>query len=80
MLIGVVNFGTSLIGLLLLTYFGRRTIMLFGKISMIVSLIGLGISSLLNYNLASIVFVLSFVGFFEFADGPITWLYSSEIC
>ena len=38
-LIGIVNFGATLVGLTLLAYFGRKTLMLFFNICMMVTLL-----------------------------------------
>ena len=86
-LIGSINFVFSLIGILLLGYFGRRKLMLFGYILMTIALVGLGISTILSTSenltdgavygeLASIAL---FIMAYETSAGPVTWVYLAEI-
>ena len=78
-LVGGVNFVTTLGGMALLTYAGRRTIMLWGNLLMASVLLGLGVCSLVDQKLLEIVLLLCFIALFEFSSGPITWLYMAEI-
>ena len=78
-LIGVVNFGSCCVGLIGIFKFGRRTLMLGGYASMATVLVLTGFFGLKKDDDAMLAFILSFIVFFEFASGPITWLYMAEI-
>ena len=79
LLVGIVNFATTFVGLGLLTYFGRKTIMFFCNIAMAGILIGLGVCIQENEDEIAVALLLAFISFFEFSSGPITWLYMAEI-
>jgi len=79
LLVGLVNFGTTFIGLALITKFGRKTLMIVGNIGMLVCLAVVGVTLLAEANVVMVVFVLLFITFFEMSSGPITWLYMAEI-
>lgn len=79
MLVGVTNWGATLLAIPLLTKFGRKTLLIFGQIGMGISLLILGILAIKDAGPAIIVFTLIFVAFFEFGIGPILWLYAAEI-
>lgn len=86
-LIGLVNFVFSLIGIVLLGYFGRRKLMLFGYVMMTIALVGLGVSTILstneNYTDAAVygelVSIALFIMAYETSAGPVTWVYLAEI-
>jgi MFS transporter, SP family, xylose:H+ symportor len=78
-LVGFVNFFTTLIGMALLSYAGRKTIMLWCNLAMAIILLSLGYFTLEQHNILSVIMVMLFIAFFEFSSGPITWLYMSEI-
>lgn len=78
-LIGIVNFITSIFGLVLLIWFGRRSLMLFFNIAMTITLLLLAYYSFENFSAGMIVSVLLFNAFFACSSGPILWLYSAEI-
>lgn len=60
-LIGVVNFIGAMFATLPLKYFGRKTILIAGHISMVVSLVIVGILSLMNQNTLVLVFIFVFL-------------------
>ena len=80
-LVGIVNFVATLIGMLFLGCFGRKSLMFFFNVLMALDLVGLGIFSIKgdDYNAYMIACTMAFICFFEFSSGPITWLYMSEI-
>ena len=63
----------------LLKCYGRRTLFIFGQFTMAISLGLLGMFDVLGQTAIEQVFVLAFVCFFEFSQGPICWLYNAEI-
>lgn len=78
-LIGIVNFLATLVGLVLLIFFGRKSLMLIFNILMTLTLTLLSIYSFQKESIGMIVCVLLFIAFFEFSSGPIVWLYNAEI-
>jgi len=78
-LVGFVNFFTTLIGMALLSYAGRKTIMFWCNLAMALILLSLGYFTFAQMNSLSVIMVMLFISFFEFSSGPITWLYMSEI-
>ena len=77
--IGVVNFLATLVGLVLLIFFGRKSLMLVFNVLMTLMLSLLSIYSFDKNSIGMIVCVLLFIAFFEFSSGPIVWLYNAEI-
>jgi len=78
-LIGIVNFITSGVGIVLLGMFGRKTLMLTCSCLMVVLLGLVGLSIDQHWNTVTVACIMSFITLFEFSSGPITWLYMSEI-
>jgi predicted MFS family arabinose efflux permease len=78
-LIGLVNFVASLVGLLLINKFGRKTLMVVFNTVMFLDLCAVGIFSLNDQKNAMIACLMVFIVAFEFSSGPIVWLYMSEI-
>lgn len=78
-LIGVVNFVASFFGLVLLIFFGYRSLMLLFNALMAASLILLATFSFNHNTLGMVTCVLLFIVFFEFSSGTIVWIYNSEI-
>lgn len=78
-LIGMINFVATLIGLVLLIFFGRKSLMLTFNIAMTLTLFMLANYSFQKDSTGMIVCVLLFISFFEFSSGPIVWLYNAEI-
>lgn len=79
MLVGVVNWASTMATIPLLSKFGRKTLLIFGQIGMSISLIILGILAIKHQDTGIKVFTLFFVAFFELSIGPILWLYAAEI-
>ena len=78
-LIGLFNLIAAIIGLVLLNFAGRRTLMLIFNAAMALILIALSISINYKANTFSIILVLAFISAFEFSAGPICWIYMAEI-
>lgn len=77
-LVGVVNMLSTAASSLLLSYFGRKTLLWSMSILMSASLVGLGIAYNQNITTLEVTLVLVFVALFEFSIGPILWIYMSE--
>ena len=80
-LVGVVNMVSTLASTLLLSKFGRRSLLWTFSFVMAAILICLGIVYSLDQNPSTsmgyfeVILVLAFVACFEFSMGPITWIY-----
>lgn len=68
---------SNLLALLLLRYFGRKTLLIVGYAGMCASLVLM--ASLLGTPGVQQSLTLTFVFFFEISAGPIMWLYLAEI-
>lgn len=79
LLIGIVNFLATLVGLSLLICFGRKTLMLIFNALMALTLVLLSYYSFDKNTIGMVTCVLLFICFFEFSSGPIVWLYMAEI-
>ena len=78
-LIGIINFLTTIIGLFLLAFFGRKSIMMVFNGAMSITLLILSYYTFMHNTVGMVVCVLLFISFFEFSSGPIVWLYMAEI-
>lgn len=78
-LIGLVNFFATLVGLVLLVFYGRKALMLYLNIAMALTISLLSVYSFQKNSMGMIGCVLIFIVFFEFSSGPIVWLYNAEI-
>lgn len=78
-LIYAVNMVAVLVGVVLLTYFGRKPILIMGSAVQTASLLGLGISMWAENATWPLVLSLIAVAFFEISSGPIVWMYLGEI-
>lgn len=75
------NFAATFGGVILLNYFGRRTLMIGSQIFCCIGMFGMFIFQELAYQQAMLmVLTVAFIFGFEFGPGPIVWLYLSEIC
>ena len=80
-MLSAANFFSSIGPLILLDYFGRKTLMLFAQFGCMISMFGMWIfTSFIENDIALYVFAIGF--FVSFANGPgcILWLYMAEIC
>ena len=70
-LVGVVNMLATVIAIALLQYFGRKTLLVVGQVTMGISLGLLGLFFTIKELLLVKIVTLAFVAFFEFSIGPI---------
>lgn len=76
---GILNVLAVSCCMVLLHYHGRRTLMLWGFFMMALSLIGLGLFSLISMPYLAISSILIYRISFELSAGPMMWLYNAEI-
>ena len=78
-IIAGVNMATAIIALVLLNYYGRRTLLIItlGLATIFLALEGI-FNSIHDPNMALIMCLL-FIAVFEFGPGPIAWIYMSEV-
>ena len=79
MLIGLIQFSSTAFGMVLLSKFGRKTLMIGGMVGITLMHVLLGKCILLKQTALSQVYALGFIFFFGSTSGPITWLYMAEI-
>lgn len=63
----------------MLNFAGRRTLMFFWTSACAVIIVAMGIVTIYKVGTAEIILTMAFVCAFEFAPGPIVWLYMGEI-
>jgi len=79
--LGIVNFLSTWISILLVDRYGRRLLYIIGSVGMSISLIGLVIAGLMGHfsGLVVLILVVLFLIFFSSCVGPVFWTYMSEI-
>ena len=77
--IGIVNFGSTLICLVNLFYFGRRTLIIGGYIGMTLMLTLLSSFCYLGSTIGIVASVMLFIFFFANSASTVVWLYNAEI-
>lgn len=78
-MMGITDFSFSIIGCIMLGYFGRKTILMYGNFIMACSLIGLGFFTLYEWTILEFVMIMTFHMAFQASTGCITYLYMAEI-
>lgn len=78
-LVGVVNFIATVVSAFVVKRFGRRTLLIPGHVLM--GLINIVIAVAVKYNeaIVSVLFILAFLIAYQIFNGPIIWLYISEV-
>ncbi|MGZ7069977.1 MAG: sugar porter family MFS transporter [Methanobacterium sp.] len=82
--IGVINVALTVVAILLIDKVGRRPLLLFGLVGMVISLIILGLSFALpglsgSLGILAVLSLMLYVGSFAIGLGPVFWLMISEI-
>lgn len=78
--IGLVNLLSTLLGIAIIDKFGRRALMRWGSIGLIVALVLVAQSFYLGGNSLWVPFYLFlFIGFFGFSQGAVIWVFIAEI-
>lgn len=77
--IGLVNLVSTMLGLLLIDRYGRKTLMIFGSVGLIISL-GLVAFSFFTESFQGVpIYLFMFIAFFAFSQGAVIWVFISEI-
>lgn len=77
-MVGVVNMLSTLFSTVLLTYFGRKTLLTVLSFAMAAVLVGLGVTYIESVSIAELILIFVYIVLFEFSLGPIVWIYMSE--
>lgn len=79
--LGIVNFISTWVSILIIDRFGRRPMYLIGSAGMTLSLLGLTIAGLIGHfsGLTVLFLIILFLMFFSSCVGPVFWTYMSEI-
>lgn len=79
-ILNTANFLATIVGVISLQYFGRKTLMLVNQVGVCVCLFCMYFFASNGNNQMILVFSTLFICFFEFGPGPIVWFHISEIC
>jgi len=79
--LGIVNFVSTWVSILIVDRFGRRPLYIIGSAGMTVALLGLTIAGLIGHfsGLTVLLLIILFLIFFSACVGPVFWTYMSEI-
>jgi len=79
--LGLVNFVSTWVSILIVDRFGRRPLYIIGSAGMTVALLGLTIAGIIGQfsGLTVLLLIILFLIFFSACVGPVFWTYISEI-
>ena len=79
--LGIVNFISTWVSILIVDRFGRRPLYIIGSAGMTIALFGLAIAGFAGQfsGLTVLLFIIMFMIFFSACVGPVFWTYMSEI-
>jgi len=79
--LGIVNFVSTFVSILIIDRFGRRPLYIIGSAGMVVALLGLTIAGILGQfsGMTVLLLIILFLIFFSACVGPVFWTYMSEI-
>ncbi len=82
LLVGIVNFATTIVAVFLVDRVGRRPLLLISSLGMLGSLAVVGVLFAIGphtHGLALLIFVLLYIVSFAIGFGPVFWLMSAEV-
>ncbi|MFW5831705.1 MAG: sugar porter family MFS transporter, partial [Prolixibacteraceae bacterium] len=79
--LGIVNFVSTWVSILIIDRFGRRPLYIIGSAGMTLALLGLSVAGLIGHfsGLTVLFLIVIFLMFFSSCIGPVFWTYMSEI-
>jgi SP family arabinose:H+ symporter-like MFS transporter len=79
--LGIVNFVSTWVSILIVDRFGRRPLYIIGSAGMTVALLGLTLAGTIGHfsGLTVLLLIILFLIFFSSCVGPVFWTYMSEI-
>ena len=79
--LGIVNFISTWVSILIIDRFGRRPLYIIGSAGMTLALLGLSVAGLIGHfsGLTVLFLIVIFLMFFSSCIGPVFWTYMSEI-
>ncbi len=79
--LGIVNFISTWVSILIIDRFGRRPLYIIGSAGMTLSLLGLSVAGMIGHfsGLTVLILIIVFLMFFSSCIGPVFWTYMSEI-
>jgi MFS transporter, SP family, arabinose:H+ symporter len=79
--LGIVNFISTWVSILIVDRFGRRPLYIIGSAGMTVALLGLTLAGMIGHfsGLTVLLLIILFLIFFSSCVGPVFWTYMSEI-
>jgi len=78
-IVGCVNWAGAILSPIPLVYFGRKTLLFWGHLSMGVSLVVVGVFQVYEMSIPLIIALCWFITSFQFSQGPIAWMYAAEV-
>ncbi len=81
LIIGVINFIFTIAGMILVDRWGRRPLLLYGLVIIIISLTGLSTLFYMGIfrGILALIFMMLFIASFAISAGPVMWVLLSEI-
>ena len=77
--IGATSAITAVLAIVVISYFGRRPIYIYGQFLMALFLFICGLSVLNQWNMTSFIMINFSIAAFQMSQGSITWLYIPEV-
>lgn len=79
--IGVTNMAFTLIAMLFIDKFGRKTLLLIGAVGMFISLGGAAIRFFQNdfSGMGILIYIIGFIASFAFSQGAVIWVFLAEV-
>ena len=78
--VGLCNLVAAMIGIYTVRSFGRRTLLLYGHITIAILHICIAIATILEWNTIQIILVCTFILVYMTTSGPCAWAYAAETC
>lgn len=79
-MIGLFNFLGAFMSIATMSFFGRRTLFLFGHMGMFTVYVLMGFFTLYDYDMMVLVMMCTFLLVYQNTSGPCAWAYASETC
>lgn len=79
MIIGLTSSAGTVLAFFLISYFGRRTLLVMGQIGVAVPLFAAGFCLMYQYAMTSFILICAFIFIYQFTLASVAWLYIPEV-
>ena len=79
MIIGLTSSASTILAYYLISYFGRRTLLVSGQIGVALPLFAAGVCLIYEYAITSFILICSFIFVYQFTLASVAWLYIPEV-